>query len=138
MPISNLIYLKLARKPQISAKNTLFYPDPQSESWGEIMFRWFWGLKMVPQVPTVIDGYKKIVEKFIHESHPKNGSLLPPLILYCFRSGESVEFKCGKCQCYDTVWKCDKSCTSNSLLCFPSVILVVLIVLRVLPLGVLL
>ena len=35
---------------------------------------------MVPQVPTVIDGYKKIVEKLIHESHPKNGSLLPPLL----------------------------------------------------------
>ena len=32
------------------------------------MFRGFWGLKMVPQVPTVIDGYKKIVEKLIHES----------------------------------------------------------------------
>ena len=35
---------------------------------GGIMFRGFWGLKMVPQVPTVIDGYKKIVEKLIHES----------------------------------------------------------------------
>ena len=27
---------------------------------GGIMFRGFWGLKMVPQVPTVIDGYKKL------------------------------------------------------------------------------
>ena len=32
------------------------------------MFRGFWGLKMVPKVPNVIDGYKKIVEKLIHES----------------------------------------------------------------------
>ena len=66
--MSNLIYSKLARRPQKSAKNMLFYPDLQSKSWGKIMFRGFWGLKMVPQVPTVIDGYKKIVEKLIHES----------------------------------------------------------------------
>ena len=31
------------------------------------MFRGFWGLKMVPEVPTVIDGYKKIMEKLILE-----------------------------------------------------------------------
>ena len=37
----------------------LFYPDLQSKSWGGNKFRGFWGLKMVPQVPTVIDGYKK-------------------------------------------------------------------------------
>ena len=34
----------------------------------KIMFRGLWGLKMVSEYPTVIDGYKKIVEKLIHES----------------------------------------------------------------------
>ena len=52
----------------------------QNHGGGGIMFRGFWGLKMAPQVPTVIDGYKKIVEKLIHES---DHFAPTPTIIWC-------------------------------------------------------